>query len=548
MLDLNKELARRLNILSKAKDNPELQAIEKELCKRDPKYFFNTYVYTDKNSTLYWNEEPSKLPFVLYKYQEEFIDETWKSIIEWTKPVAERIDLTNVFIEKSRQLGLSWLVIALFVYGYIYYDHKYLVISQKESDVDKKWDMKSLFEKIRFIIRSLPTWMLPEWLEKESGTEYNKFMSVSRKDWSWSITWESANPNASRWGTYHAIFMDEMAFMQNATQINTAAAAATPCRIFNSTPNGEWNEFFRMKKEAENGNVKRLRYYWSEHPKYWADLKKGDWDWPYTSPWFEWKIKGMTPEKIAQELEIDFNTALEGRVYPEYKWETWDNEYDPTKPLYVWIDNSHGWTDPHAIVIAQTDHHFINIIDCIQINCSIPDMVNFMAWAPKMQLTNAELDFLSRYRNYNWKMATFIADPYDSNSKVVNSHHPDWIFIQDEYNKVGIHLNTPAIVEIKARVMTVRANIYRIRIHSRCADFISSIQNARYPEVKEGSVRTTANDKPIHDWSSHYRTALEYGMCYIIDNENKPEKKFIDTRPVRDTRTWKLIYKTWPSR
>lgn len=42
--------------------------------------------------------------------------------------------------------------------------------------------------------------------------------------------------------------MDEMAFMSNAATINTAAASATPCRIFNSTPNGEGNEFYRMRQ------------------------------------------------------------------------------------------------------------------------------------------------------------------------------------------------------------------------------------------------------------------------------------------------------------
>ena len=73
-------------------------------------------------------------------------------------------------------------------------------------------------------------------------------MSLSRTDSTGSITGESANPNASRSGTYNAIFMDEMAFMANAATINTAAAAATPCRIFNSTPNGEGNEFYRMRK------------------------------------------------------------------------------------------------------------------------------------------------------------------------------------------------------------------------------------------------------------------------------------------------------------
>ena len=41
-----------------------------------------------------------------------------------------------------------------------------------------------------------------------------------------------------------------MAFMQNATTINAAAANATPCRIFNSTPNGKGNEHYRMRDIA----------------------------------------------------------------------------------------------------------------------------------------------------------------------------------------------------------------------------------------------------------------------------------------------------------
>jgi len=46
--------------------------------------------------------------------------------------------------------------------------------------------------------------------------------------------------------------MDEMAFMQYAHEINMAAGSNTPCRIFNSTPNGIGNEFYKMRKYTQD--------------------------------------------------------------------------------------------------------------------------------------------------------------------------------------------------------------------------------------------------------------------------------------------------------
>ena len=49
----------------------------------------------------------------------------------------------------------------------------------------------------------------------------------------------------------------------------------------------------------------------------------------------------MSKEKIAQELEIDYNTAIVGRVYAEFPTKISKVEYMINKPLYVWMDNSH---------------------------------------------------------------------------------------------------------------------------------------------------------------------------------------------------------------
>ena len=158
------QLQERVNLLAKAKNNPKLQGIEIEMCKRDPIYFFNTYLYTDKNKTLFTDESPDVIPFILFPFQEEYVTEVWKSITEGNKPVNERDpnELTNVFIEKSRQMGISWLTCGLFLYGFIFHHHKYTIISRTSDEVDKLGDMDSMFEKIRFMIRNLPSWMLPQ--------------------------------------------------------------------------------------------------------------------------------------------------------------------------------------------------------------------------------------------------------------------------------------------------------------------------------------------------------------------------------------------------
>jgi hypothetical protein len=158
------ELKQRVELLAKAKKEPKLQAIEIEMCKRDPIYFFNTYLNTDKNKTLFSDDTPDVLPFILFPFQEEYVTEVWRSITQANIPVEERdIDeLTNVFVEKSRQMGLSWLTCGLFLYGFIFHHHKYTIISRTADEVDKLGDMDSMFEKIRFMIRNLPTWMLPK--------------------------------------------------------------------------------------------------------------------------------------------------------------------------------------------------------------------------------------------------------------------------------------------------------------------------------------------------------------------------------------------------
>ena len=112
--------------------------------------------------------------------------------------------------------------------------------------------------------------------------------------------------------------------------------------------------------------------------------------------------------------------------------------------------------------------------------------------------------FIERYKKYDWRLATFIGDPYDTHSTLNQST------IYDEYKKLGIYLNTPQERGKKEQIMKTRSNIYRIRWNENCQEFANAIMNARYPVRRDTSTATTPADNPIHDWTSHFRSGMEY--------------------------------------
>ena len=62
----------------------------------------------------------------------------------------------------------------------------------------------------------------------------------------------------------------------------------------------------------------------------------------------------MDKVSIAQELEIDYDVAVVGRVYPDFPSSANDEvRYNPNLPIFVGVDNSHGGTDPNAMIVLQ---------------------------------------------------------------------------------------------------------------------------------------------------------------------------------------------------
>jgi hypothetical protein len=266
---IEKNMVDRRILLENAKNNKKVQQDLLIICHQDPKFFFDNFLFTDKNSGFFPQEWGSIIPFILFEYQRDFIDDCFDAFLTSKKPLEDRFMLdevidkdgikktirvsipTDVFVDKSRQMGLSWVITGFILYVFIFHQAKAHIISQKDDYVDKAGDIKSIFEKMRFMIRLLPDWMLPPGLSKELATEYNKTKLIGRSDGTGVVTGESSNPNAGTGGTYDLVFLDEMSKIGHAAQINTSCSRATPMRIMNGTPKGKTTEFYRMRKKAE---------------------------------------------------------------------------------------------------------------------------------------------------------------------------------------------------------------------------------------------------------------------------------------------------------
>jgi hypothetical protein len=505
-----KALQERAILLTKCKEDAKLRACVFEKCKEDPVYFIETFLFTAKNTVFFSEKVPNDVPFLLFDFQKDVLDEMIECITTGK----------NLFIEKSRQMGITWLIMAVFLWGFIFKGWRVHIISQKEEYVDKLGDIQSCFERLRYFLRMTPDFLLPDGFNKEVSGPNVKFRAIVAPDGISSITGESANPNAGTGGTYTCIFMDEMAKQDHAKSINTACAAATQCRIFNSTPyGGEGTEYYSMRKLAMQKKIKGVSLLWSLNPF-------------YTKEWYEWKTNGMTEEQIQQELEINYTVSVIGRVYK--KFQNVPNgdvhigifPYDHTLPLYVALDNAHtDLADPHAIVVAQKDNMGrIRIIDCCQSQLDITQTAHFLAKRPLPgQMDEKMLKFYERWEKY--KSAIFIGDPHDTMTKWNNTS------IYEEYRKAGIYLTRPTVTDtadiVSEQINQTTLALKRIDVNqATCEDFISALQNAKYPDRAENSQSTSENKKPVHNWTSHYRTALEYLVLYLNQMDDSDPQGF----------------------
>lgn len=246
---------------------------------------------------------PTHLPLILFERQDELVEFILGCMA----------DDESGLIEKCRDFGATWVCCAISVWLWLFQPGAAVGWgSRKEEYVDRLGDPKSIFEKIRMIIDSLPTQFLPVGFKPAQHMTHMKIVNPANGS---TITGE-AGDNIGRGGRTSIYFKDESAHYVRPEKIEAALGDNTNCQIDISSVNGPGNVFHRRREagrvwepngKTERGKTRILVLDWRDHP-----AKDQDW---YDRRRQKAIDDGLLPE-FEQEVNRNYTASRKGVIIP----------------------------------------------------------------------------------------------------------------------------------------------------------------------------------------------------------------------------------------
>ncbi len=426
---------------------------------------------------------PHHLDFTLYDFQKDYVNGLVKAIREGY----------DIFDEKSRDMGASWLALAVRFWLWLYEEgYQGLLGSRKEDYVDNG-TLDSLYGKLDYFIREIKDpLLLPQGFDIKKHRTYMKLMNPENGN---VLKGESANKNFSRAGRYKDILYDEFGFWPDARHSWTAGGDATRCRHAVTTPPDE-PSFAKVIRFSDK--IKVRTWHWSLHPH--KDVA-----------WYESEKSRRTEEEVLHEIDISWEYSSTGKPYPEIKrCPVGQYPYDPTLPLYRTLDIG---LDAVAIGYWQPvrNSDWITLVDAYENYDKIIDW--YMPFLGKdidatYEYTEDDLAFIDHIRM--WKPGILYGDP-SGHQRHVESRVSPYTVMRQKYG-LNVSVNTREN-DWKSRKDASKRLLTHLRINDtpRTKWFIECVSSARYPKRdEETSQSVTPINKPVHDWTSHHRTQMEF--------------------------------------
>lgn len=302
---LRENLAWRSALIGAASADKEFKNTILAACTQSPVLWLSAFAFTIRYFKVEGSHsvpvEHADYPFIPWPKQIELVNEIDRCLEEGD----------SLLIQKSRDVGASWLCVAMFVHRFLFKKRQsFLLISRKEAGCDNLSGNVSnypnenigadytLLGKVDYLLSKLPKWMLPNELHRKAMHLYCP-SSQNR------IDAESSNEAAGSGDRRTAILCDEFAKCENAESIRRSTKDVTATRLIVSTANGAGTEF---SKWAQDGTIKVTSLMWHHSPEKSVGLysvKDDNGADKIRSPWYDEECKKRTPKEISIELDCN---------------------------------------------------------------------------------------------------------------------------------------------------------------------------------------------------------------------------------------------------
>lgn len=317
----------RIERLERIRERPEDLPTLKAFYKANPVAFIRDWGITF-DPRMAERGLPTTMPFILFPKQEEWID--------WL--VARWKNREDGVVEKSRDMGLSWLSVAIAVWMWLFHEGAVIGFgSRKEEYVDKLGDPKSLFWKIRQFINYLPQEFQPAGWNDQKHAPHMRILNPDNES---AIVGE-AGDNIGRGNRASIYFKDESAFYERAEAIDAALSQTANCKIDISTPNGSGNPFY---KKAHAGKIPKFIFDWRDDPR-------------KDEAWYIDQCSKLEPHIVAQEIDRNYeasviNAFIDGPTVDE-AMRRGPASFPNIGRLRVGVDPARFGNDKFAVVIRR---------------------------------------------------------------------------------------------------------------------------------------------------------------------------------------------------
>lgn len=276
----------RVDRLKKLRQDPALIGAVKVYYASNPVDFINDWMCTFDPRNVEIGRQ-ALIPFVMFDRQKE--------CVEWL--VKRWRSREDGLIEKSRDMGVSWLSVAMALWMWLF--HPGVVIgfgSRKEEYVDKLGDPKSLLWKVRAAISYLPHEFKPQGYEEKKHAPLMRIINPENG----AVIVGEAGSNIGRGNRTSIYFKDESAFYEQPEAIEAALSQTSNCKIDISTPNGAGNPFYRKR---HGGRIPIFIFDWKDDPR-------------KNTEWYEKQKATLDPVVLAQEIDRDYSASVSNAFIP----------------------------------------------------------------------------------------------------------------------------------------------------------------------------------------------------------------------------------------